>query len=124
QGFDGLTANECFEVSEFLIAETRENDMRLDLRHFNKALRDFRQHKDGHARTSWRDLVRTSLKRLATEPVLPSSKNEEMALHRDLVRRALAEYPNDAKAQMQASGLKSSTFYARRKEVLAEIKAA
>jgi hypothetical protein len=124
KGFDGLTTDECFQVSEFLISETRENDMRLDLRHFNKALRDFRQHKDGHAKTSWRDLVRTSLKRLATEPVVPTTKKEEKALHRDLVRKALLEFPNDAKAQIQASGLKSSTFYARRKEVLAEDKAA
>jgi len=123
-GFDGLTTDECFQVSEFLISETRENDMRLDLRHFNKALRDFRQHKDGHAKTSWRDLVRTSLKRLATEPVVPTTKKEEKALHRDLVRKAILEFPNNSKAQMKASGLKSSTFYARRKEVLAEDKAA
>jgi hypothetical protein len=124
KGFDGLTVEECFQVSDFVISETRENDLRLDLRHYNKALRDFRQHKDGHAKTSWRDLVRTSLKRLATEPVVPTTKKEEKALHRDLVRKALLEFPNDAKAQIQASGLKSSTFYARRKEVLAEDKAA
>lgn len=124
KGFTGLTTEECLHVSEFLIDETRENDMRLDLRHFNKALRDFRQHKDGHAKTSWRDLVRTSLKRLATEPVRPTSKKEEMAQQRQQVRKALEEHPDNPQAQIEATGLKSSTFYARRKEVLAEAKAA
>lgn len=118
-GFEGLTVSECFQVSEFLISETRENDMRLDLRHYNKPLRDFRQHKEGRAKTSWRDLVRTSLMKLATEPVVPMSKKEEIAQQREQVRGALEEYPDDAQAQIKASGLKSSTFYARRKEVLA-----
>ena len=120
KGFEGLTVDECFQVSSFLISETRENDMRLDLRHFNKALRDFLQFKEGRSRTPWRDLVRTSLKRLATEQVIPMSKKEEIALQRDRVRKALLDFPNDSAAQMSDTGLKSATFYARRKEVLAE----
>ena len=120
KGFVGLTFEECLQVSEFLISETRESDIRLDLRHYDKAVRDFRQYKEGHAETSWRDLVRTSLMKLATEPTTPLSKQEEIELQRQKVRDAMGNHPCDSKAQMEACGLKSSTFYARRKEVLAE----
>jgi hypothetical protein len=124
RGFAGLSFEETFEVSEFLISETRESKVRLDLRHYNKAMQDFRQHKEGRARTSWKDLVRTSLVKLATEPVVPMSKKEEIELQRQKVRDALQKFPGDTQAQIQATGLKSATFYVRRKEVLAETAAA
>ncbi len=120
KGFEDLTVDECMNVSEFIITETREFNLRLDLRHLTKAFQDFRQHKHGRSRTSWRDLVRTSLKKLAIEPVAPFSKKEEIELQRQRVREALRKYPDDKRAQITASGLKQSTFYVRVKEVLAE----
>lgn len=120
KGADGLTATECIEVSEFLISETRDADLRLDLRQFDKAVRDFRQYKNGHAHTSWRDLVRTSLMKIATESNELLSKKEEIENQRQLVRQAIQQFPDDTHAQLSATGLKKSTFYSRRKEVLAE----
>lgn len=73
-GFEDLSADECVEVAEFIISETRQFDLRLDLRHLTKAFQDFRQHKHGRSRTSWRDLVRTSLRKLAIEPITVTSK--------------------------------------------------
>lgn len=120
KGYEDLTVEECMEVSEFIIAETREFSLRLDLRHLTKAFQDFRQHKHGRSRTTWRDLVRTSLRKLAIEPVALFSKKEEIELQRQRVREAMRKHPNDIHAQIAASGLKQSTFYSRRKEVLAD----
>lgn len=120
KGFEDLTAEECVEVAEFVIAETRENDLRLDLRHLTKAWQDFRQHKHGRSQTSWRDLVRTSLRKLATEPITITSKKDEIELQRQKVRHAISKFPNDRNAQIAETGLKQSTFYNRLKEVQAE----
>lgn len=119
-GFEDLSVDECVEVAEFIIAETREFNLRLDLRHLTKAFQDFRQHKHGRSLTTWRDLVRTSLRKLAIEPVILTSKKDEIELQRQKVRDAIRSYPNDTQAQLSASGLKQSTFYVRRKEVQAE----
>jgi hypothetical protein len=120
KGFEDLTADECVEVAEFIIAETRENDLRLDLRHLTKAFQDFRQHKHGRSQTSWRDLVRTSLRKFAIEPITLSSKKDEIEIQRQKVRHAISKFPNDRHAQIAETGLKSSTFYNRLKEVQAE----
>jgi hypothetical protein len=121
KGFEDLSADECLEVAEFVIVETREFDLRLDLRHMKKAWQDFRQWKHKKAKTHWRDLVRTSLSKLVDEPVVPLSKRDEIELQRQKVKEAMEKYPNDTHAQITASGLKSSTFYARRKEVMASM---
>lgn len=119
-GYKDLSPTECTEVAEFVIAETRSLDLRLDLRHLTKAWRDFRQDKHGRSRTSWRDLVRTSLKKLAQEPILPFCKRDDFEVQRQKVRDAVRKFPNDRSAQIADSGLKQSTFYKRLKEVQAE----
>ena len=87
---------------------------------YDKAVRDYRQYKNGHSQTPWRDLVRTSLMRLATESHEPLSKKEEIENQRQLVRQVMQQFPDDIHAQLNATGLKKSTFYTRKKEVLAE----
>jgi hypothetical protein len=119
-GYEDLSSDECIEVAEFVIAETRQFDLRLDLRHLTKAWQDFRQHKHGRSRTTWRDLVRTSLKKFATESIIPFSKKDEIEAQRQKVREALRRYPNDRHAQIEETGLKPATFYVRLKEVRAE----
>lgn len=123
-GFQDLSADECVEVAEFIISETREFSLRLDLRHLTKAFQDYRQHKHGRSRTSWRDLVRTSLRKLAIEPITLSSKKDEIELQRQKVRHAISKFPNDRHAQMVETGLKQSTFYTRLREVEAASAAA
>ena len=119
-GFEDLSVDECVEVAEFIIAETREFNLRLDLRHLTKAWQDYRQHKHGRSRTMWRDLVRTSLRKVAIEPITLFSKKDEIELQRQKVRHAISQFPNDRHAQIAETGLKSSTFYNRLKEVQAE----
>ena len=62
KGFKDMTPAECSEVVEFIITESKNCDHRLDLRHMTKALRDYRQWRDGRTRTAWQDLVRSSLR--------------------------------------------------------------
>ena len=119
EGFEDLSPAECLEVVEFVIAETRDFDQRLDLRHLTKAWQDYRQAKHGKAQTPWRDLVRTSLLKLAAEPILPFSKREDIDLQRQRVKELMEEYPNDTQRQLSESGLGKSTFYKRRKEASA-----
>ena len=119
-GFEDLSVNECVEVAEFIISETREFNLRLDLRHLAKAFQDFRQHKHGRSQTSWRDLVRTSVRKLAIEPITITSKKDEIEVQRQKVRHAITKFPHDRHSQIAESGLKQSTFYNRLKEVQAE----
>lgn len=123
RGFEDLTPEECLEVTEFLINETREFDERLDLRHLTKAWQDFRLVKHGKAETSWQDLVKTSLKKVSRLNV-PLSKTERIEMDREKVRKAMERFPDDCKKQIEFSGLKSSTFYVRKAEVQREVESA
>ena len=115
KGFADLSSEECQEVAEFVIVETREYELRLDLRHLTKAWQDFRQDKHGKSETPWQDLVRTSLQKSVFEPVIPMSKRDEIEQQVDLVSRLVDQYPGDTNRQWQESGLKRSTFYDRRR---------
>ena len=67
RGFEDVPPEECLEVVEFVIAESRACDYRLDLRAMTKAWQDYRLEFHGKARRPWRDLVRSSLMRLVGE---------------------------------------------------------
>jgi len=117
KGQQDLLPEECIEVAEFVISETRDHDRRLDLRHFHKALQDFRQDRDGLTGCSWQELVRTSLSKTVVVGFESPSKRERIELDRDRVREAMCLYPSDRSKQMEHSGLGKSTFYKRLAEV-------
>lgn len=117
--FMDLSSVECLEVAEFVIAETREFDLRLDLRHFIKALQDYRQTTHGDALTSWEDLVRSSLQKQVAEPVHVISKDEDKANQRQLVKELTERFPDDRHRQLAEWPHGKSTFYKRLKEVKA-----
>ena len=118
QGYEDMTPDECHEVAEFVIRETREFDQCLDLRHLVKGWQDYRQHKHGRALTPWQDLVRTSLQKHAVENFLPLSKQEEKERDRQLVRELMEKYPDDSPSQLAEWPHCKSSFYDRRREVL------
>lgn len=82
----------CNEVVEYIIAESKTCDQRLDLRHLTKALRDYRQHRDGPTRTAWRDLVRSSLRQqiVPNEPTFAEMQKEK---HRKIASELQRKYP-------------------------------
>jgi hypothetical protein len=116
-GFADLSPDECLEVAEFVISETRAYDLRLDLRHLTKGWQDYRQVKHKRAKTCWQDLVRTSLLKLAREVLLPMSKREDIEQQRLLVIELLEKYPNDRRKQLDEWPLSKSLFYQRKREV-------
>ena len=122
--FLDLSPDECMEVAEFIIAETRAHDQRLDLRHLTKAWQDYRQCKHGRAKTSWQELVRTSLRKLINESVLPMKKSEDMDNQRQLVKELMERFPDDSKRQLAEWPHCKTSFYDRRQEVIAAEKAA
>jgi hypothetical protein len=107
-------------VVEFLISESQELNQRLDLRHLAKARDDFRQWKHGKAKTDWRDLIRSSLLKPEVDPPTVLTKREEILQEIALVRELIEKYPGEPQRQFEASGLKKSTFYNRRRQVLAD----
>ena len=124
KSFKDLSPDECMEVAEFIIAETRAHDLRLDLRHLTKAWQDYRQYKHGRAKTSWQDLVRTSLRKLINESVIPMKKSEDMDNQRQLVKELMERFPDDSKRQLAEWPHCKTSFYDRRQEVIAAEKAA
>jgi hypothetical protein len=115
-GYKDLTVEQCQEVVAFVVEETRTCDRRLDLRHLTKAYEDRRQWEDGLSETPWEELVRTSLKKLLT-PELPSKK-DEIDRQRKLVEEAMTRFHSDVNEQIRFTGMKKSTFYNRRRELL------
>lgn len=124
QGYEDMQPDECLHVADFLIAETRVMDQRLDLRHLTKAWQDYRQTTHGNALTSWQDLVRSSLQKQVTEPVSITTKKEEIEVQRQLVRELMEQFPDDRHSQLAKWPHSQSLFYLRRKEVTATDRAA
>jgi hypothetical protein len=132
QGRSVLSPNECWEVAEYVITESRRLGCRLDLRNLvDKAFPDFLQHRDGHTETNWRDLVTSTLEEairdLRHTPNVTHSREERLEAERQIVRAILAHRsrPKEQLAEWhgETDGNKSDrAFYRRRKEVAAERK--
>ena len=117
RGYEDMSPEECLEVAEFVIAESRDYGQRLDLRHLTKAWQDFRQDRDGRTARPWQELVRTSLQKTVVVEVETISKRERIELDRERVREAMDLFPDDTTKQVAHSGLGKSTFYKRRAEL-------
>lgn len=124
KGTDDHSPEECQEVAEFLIAETRDRNRQLDVRQYTKALQDFRQDRDGFTGCSWKELVRTSLCKSLMVEVKTPPKTHRMERDREKVREAMSLYPGDTRKQIEFSGLGKSTFYARRAELKRQLQIA
>jgi hypothetical protein len=120
KGWQDLSAAEHRMVVDFLISESQELNQRLDLRHLAKARDDFRQWKHRKAKTDWHDLVRSSLLKPFVDTPTVLTKREEILREMELVRELIKKYPGEPPRQFEVSGLKKSTFYNRRRQVLAE----
>ena len=99
KGFKDMAPEECLEVVEFVIAQTRACDYRLDLRSMGKAWEDYRLDRHGKALRPWRDLVRSSLKRLVGDDrPRPEGRAGRIAWERQVARELFERFPDD-KAQ-------------------------
>lgn len=122
KGWKTLTSEECTEVADFLIAESKRFGSRLDLRHLvDKAFPDYLQFQNGEADTHWKDLIRTTLEEKLvdlkhTAPASKLSRAETKVQEQALVREIMAEYETTEKrvAAWQERTSKSERAYYRR----------
>lgn len=123
-GFEDLTPCECLAVVDFVIAESRACDYRLDLRAMNKAWQDFRLAKHGKARRPWKELVVSSLKTIV-KPAGPQQVSREATreCEQELARQLFTQFPQTAdkpqrdRAWQTATGKSVDTLYRRFREV-------
>ena len=93
-GYEDMTPEECLAVVEFVIAETRACDYRLDLRYMKKAWQDYRMDKHGLALRPWKELVRSSLKRVVT-PEQAVGRSDRKAWEQQVALDLFQKYPDD-----------------------------
>ena len=123
-GYEDMTAGECLEVVEFVIAEAIGSDYRLDLRHMKKAWQDFRQDKQGKALRPWQKLVRTSMKRVIKDEIRPVCRADEQARFRDIALELFKRFPKDRGHREEQwwtlTGKSSDMLYRRGRRLKAE----
>jgi len=110
RGCKGLTPKECREVVEFVIAESRANEYRLDLRSMEKGWQDYRLCKDGKAKTHWTALVRSSMKKIVvSQAVMPVTRAGEEARLHDIAKQLLERFPGRTDKQQRDEAWTAAT---------------
>jgi hypothetical protein len=119
-GHEDMTPEECLAVVEFVIAETRACDYRLDLRYMKKAWQDYRLDKHGLALRPWTDLVRSSLKRVVT-PEQAVGRSDRKAWEQERALDLFQKYPDDKRLRdeewFRLTGKSSDSLYRRKREL-------
>lgn len=96
---EAMKPEECLQVAEFLITESHRLSIRLDMRNLvDKGYPDYLQHRNGHAETHWKDLIRTTLEEQLVDlqhTAAESSTREETKRKEQMIAKTLAaEYPD------------------------------
>ena len=125
KGHKGMTPAECLEVVEFAIQETRACDYRLDLRVMEKAWQDYLLDKDGKAMRPWKELVRSSLKRIVSQDQMkPTGRADRKALEQEIAFLLFQQYPHDKlerdRVWREETGKSPDALYRRHRELEAE----
>lgn len=115
-----MSPTECLEVAEFVIAESERLSVRLDMRLLvDKAYPDFVARRNGHTRTSWKDLVTATLR---TEHVAQEQEEQEAPLGREekkqadlaILREVVGQYSTVKErvaAWQELTGKNARTYY-------------
>ena len=124
RGYKDMNPIECLKVVEFVIAEARASDYRLDLRHMEKAWQDFRQEKDGKALRPWQELVRTSMKRIFKQAVSSEGRVDEKTREREITLDLFKRFPDDKSRRDEQwralTGKSPDTLYRHRRNLKAD----
>jgi hypothetical protein len=73
---DYVSPKECWTVAEYVMERMRALERPLDMRVYINGVKDYLQHKTGHSKTHWKDLIET---RLHETTVLRERRAERMA---------------------------------------------
>jgi hypothetical protein len=122
-----LSAGQCMEITDFVIAESERSQRSLDLRLLvDKAFPDFWFWSEGETDCHWHTLVRATIHE-RTMVSLTASRTDTLTAERDLVVKICQEF-QDRQERIDAwrlatasadfpSGKSERAFYRRRKEV-------
>ena len=121
QGSRRMTAQECLEVADFVIPESRRLGVRLDMRLLvDKAFPDYVLHRSGFTEVDWRDLVTTTLEAQLVElrhtPVAKPSRKDTKEEEHQVIREIVAQFltAKDREAAWQERTGKSYRAFRRR----------
>lgn len=127
KGYKGLSPDECQEVTEFVVTESKAGDYRMDLRAYSKALEDYLYCKSGAAYSTWQALVRSSLQRFArvNAGLQQYTRAGETEAERKIAAELAAKYPNPTPAQTaernrewrERTGKAPDAYYRRLREL-------
>jgi hypothetical protein len=126
-----LSAEECLEIADFLIAECQRRSVRLDMRLLvDKAFPDFLQHREGDCEAHWKDLVLTTLEEQMVElthtKAEASSRQAKKEQEHEILRQILSEHDSreeqistwtERTATPTRPGKSDRAFYRRLKEL-------
>ena len=94
RGNRSVSPSDAKTVVEFLIAESRSGEYRLDLRAMYKALNDYELWRHGYAKRDWKDLVRSFLKKLTSiDGNIPVQRAEKRDRFLEIAAELLLKYP-------------------------------
>jgi hypothetical protein len=121
KGFEDVSPEECWDVVEYVIEESRRCEYRLDLRQMEHGWQDYRLWQHGESfGIHWKELIASSMNQIIKEDELldsPLTKSEEVRLDREKVLRAVETFPKDRLKQIESTGLTTRTFDRRVKEL-------
>lgn len=120
-GFADITPEECWEVVDFVIAQSKKCEYRLDLRHMEHGWQDYRLWKHGESLDiHWKELIATSMNQTVKEDELLEpliARADKLRQQREKVRQAMKLFPGDRTKQIEFVGLPTRTFDRRVNEV-------
>jgi hypothetical protein len=126
-GQQAMRPEECLEVCEFLIAESKSLLCHLDMRLLDNSCRDYLQHREGCSASHWKTLVAARLHGRQGE-LLEATPGRQKELEEDLavMEAALREQPTVQQAQevwCRARGKSRATFFRAKRALEARSKA-
>ncbi len=110
-GMDFLTPAECLTVANHIIERCRDLDRDLDMRVYVNGVKDFLQHKTGHSKTCWQDLIET---RLSETTTLRETRADRVTRERDIALELEGLAPKERLAEWKRRTGKSERAFWRR----------
>jgi len=117
-----MTADECVEVAEFTIEESKKYERRLDLRNLlDKAYADYHQHRLKRTPLHWKDLIRSTLSQKAESSRHRSGSRAEQAAEEEVVAAEVRSKYDSAAEQTaewaKRTGKSQRAYYRRLKAI-------
>ena len=114
KGFQDMSSEQCREVVEYVIEQSRRCEYRLDLRHMEHGWQDYRLWKDGESfDIHWKELIASGMSRILQEDeilLFPVNKADEIKAQREMVRLAVETFPGYRQKQIEFTRLAKRTF--------------